>query len=429
MPIIEVKHLTKEYELGAVSSIKDTLRHTLAKIQGKGTWQREQFKALDDVSFSIEEGEVVGIIGHNGAGKSTLLKHLANITKPTSGEVIVRGSIAPLIEVGAGVNPELTGRENIFLNGAILGIPKKVIQSKVDEIIEFSELEQFIDTPVKRYSSGMTVKLGFSIATSMDADILIIDEVLAVGDLAFQRKCFDRMENLIKKQGKTVLLVSHNIRQIERICSRVLMLKHGGLAADNEPKMVCNRFYEESDQKIQEDKKTHISSEPDAQLRGTGEVSLIELGLLDQSGRAVESVNNNDRLTVELTFEVHDHIVNPVFAIGFHTVDMLYIATPRSQGEIYRNEILPGIYTVTCHINAIPLLPGVYALRVSISEGEIPKTILYAENLCHFSVSSTGFDRSLVSSEGFISIPCTWDINHTKPLTTTDDNKDCDNGQ
>ena len=229
MPIIEVKHLTKEYDLGAVTSIKDNLRQTLAKLQGKDTWQRERFKALDDVNFTIEEGEVVGIIGHNGAGKSTLLKHLANITKPTSGEVIVRGSIAPLIEVGAGVNPELTGRENIFLNGAILGIPKKVIQSKLDEIIEFSELEQFIDTPVKRYSSGMTVKLGFSIATSMDADILIIDEVLAVGDLAFQRKCFDRMETLINKQGKTVLLVSHNIRQVTRMCSRVILLNGGKL--------------------------------------------------------------------------------------------------------------------------------------------------------------------------------------------------------
>ena len=132
MPIIEVKHLTKEYDLGTVTSLKDSLRHTLAKIQGKETWQRERFKALDDVNFSIEEGEVVGIIGHNGAGKSTLLKHLANITKPTRGEVIVRGSIAPLIEVGAGVNPELTGRENIFLNGAILGIPKKIIQGKLD---------------------------------------------------------------------------------------------------------------------------------------------------------------------------------------------------------------------------------------------------------------------------------------------------------
>ena len=189
-PIIEVNHLTKEYQLGHITSLKENVFNTFRRLGRKPIQQRENFKALDDVNFTIEQGEVVGIIGHNGAGKSTLLKHLANISKPTKGKVIVRGSVAPLIEVGAGVNPELTGRENIFLNGAILGIPKKIIQQKLDEIIDFSELEQFIDTPVKRYSSGMTVKLGFSIATSMDADILIIDEVLAVGDLAFQRKCF-----------------------------------------------------------------------------------------------------------------------------------------------------------------------------------------------------------------------------------------------
>ena len=213
MPIIEVNHVTKEYQLGHITSFKENVANSYRRLIGKPIHKREDFKALDDVSFSIEQGEVVGIIGHNGAGKSTLLKHLANISKPTKGSIIVRGSVAPLIEVGAGVNPELTGRENIYLNGAILGIPKKIIQQKLDEIIEFSELEQFIDTPVKRYSSGMTVKLGFSIATSLDADILIVDEVLAVGDLAFQRKCFDRMEDMIKRQGKTVLLVSHNIRQ------------------------------------------------------------------------------------------------------------------------------------------------------------------------------------------------------------------------
>ena len=184
MPIIEVTHLTKEYQLGHITSLKENITNSYRRLLGRPIHKRENFKALDDVSFSIEQGEVVGIIGHNGAGKSTLLKHLANISKPTKGSVKVLGSVAPLIEVGAGVNPELTGRENIYLNGAILGIPKKIIHKKMDEIIEFSELEQFIDTPVKRYSSGMSVKLGFSIATSLDADILIVDEVLAVGDLA-----------------------------------------------------------------------------------------------------------------------------------------------------------------------------------------------------------------------------------------------------
>src|SRR5205085_2887023 len=180
--------------------------------------------------------------GTNGAGKSTMLKMLARITVPTSGTVRVRGKIAPLIEVGAGLISELTGRENVFLNGIILGMSYRQIKSKFDEIVAFAELEEFIDTPIKRYSSGMAVRLGFSIATCVDADILIVDEVLAVGDLAFQRKCFDRMEDMIKRQGKTVLLVSHNTRQIERLCSRVILMDHGRVVADDSPGKVCDLF-------------------------------------------------------------------------------------------------------------------------------------------------------------------------------------------
>ncbi|NOR71518.1 MAG: ATP-binding cassette domain-containing protein, partial [Methylomarinum sp.] len=281
MPIIEVNHLTKEYQLGHLTNLKETTLNALKRMTFQAAQERKRFKALDDVNFHIEEGEVVGIIGHNGAGKSTLLKHLANISKPTKGEVIVRGSVAPLIEVGAGVNPELTGRENIFLNAAILGIPKKIIRQKLDEIIDFSELEQFIDTPVKRYSSGMQVKLGFSIATTMDADILIVDEVLAVGDLAFQRKCFDRMEHSIKQQGKTVLIVSHNIRQIERLCNRVILLNQGRILEDDKPNQVCNTFYHLMDnQIIKQNSKSNTSQFK--RVESSNEVELIGVTILDK---------------------------------------------------------------------------------------------------------------------------------------------------
>ena len=172
---------------------------------------------------------MVGIIGHNGAGKSTLLKMLARISTPTSGSVKVNGRISPLIEVGAGFVPDFTGRENVYLNASILGMKKKEIDRKFDEIVDFAEMAEFIDTPVKRYSSGMQVKLAFAVATSVESEILIVDEVLAVGDLAFQRKCIDRMDTLIRRDGRTVLVVSHNIRQIERLCSRALLLDHGRL--------------------------------------------------------------------------------------------------------------------------------------------------------------------------------------------------------
>ena len=196
-PAIEVSHLTKGYRLGALQSLKDTALNAGRRLLGRPVAERPMFKALDDVSFRIEPGEVVGIIGHNGAGKSTLLKMLARISTPTSGTVTVNGRIAPLIEVGAGFVPDFTGRENVYLNASILGMSKVEIDRKFDEIVDFAEMAEFIDTPVKRYSSGMQVKLAFAVATSIEAEILIVDEVLAVGDLAFQRKCFDRMEDTV----------------------------------------------------------------------------------------------------------------------------------------------------------------------------------------------------------------------------------------
>lgn len=403
MAIIEVKHLTKEYQLGSVTSIKDNIRHTLAKIQGKETWEREKFKALDDVSFSIEEGEVVGIIGHNGAGKSTLLKHLANISKPTKGEVVVRGSIAPLIEVGAGVNPELTGRENIFLNGAILGIPKKIISRKLDEIIEFSELEQFIDTPVKRYSSGMTVKLGFSIATSMDADILIIDEVLAVGDLAFQRKCFNRMEKLIKQTGRTVLLVSHNIRQIQRICNRVLLLDHGKILIDGEQTETCEEFYRQNNTKITE----QATTENSRNIRSSGEINLASITLLNQNGEEVNELSMNDPVTIRCEFDSIHEIQLPEVVVGFHTTDFFYVASMGNTHLLDRPNITKGKNNIECSIKNLPLMPGTYALRFAVLDNG-RNELFHAEQLNPFTVNSGIIPQSTLPSLGIIHIPVEW---------------------
>ena len=408
MPIIEVKHLTKEYDLGTMTSLKDNIRHTLAKLQGKDTWQRERFKALDDVNFTIEEGEVVGIIGHNGAGKSTLLKHLANITKPTSGEVIVRGSIAPLIEVGAGVNPELTGRENIFLNGAILGISKKVIQSKLDEIIDFSELEQFIDTPVKRYSSGMTVKLGFSIATSMDADILIIDEVLAVGDLAFQRKCFDRMEDMIKKQNKTVIIVGHNIRQIERISSRMFMLKSGKMLLDSSPKKVSNLYYEHTNKAILENQNTKSDQEVNTLAESSGDIELSRIQISQENKVCTDSIVIHKPTKFNVTFESKKYFKNADLSIGFHTSDFVYIATFNIGRKITYN-IKKGSNEVECIILDLPILPGTYGIRVSIVD-EFTATLWSKEGVTSIAIDSGKISRTTLSMESMVDIIPDWSI-------------------
>lgn len=413
-PIIEVNHLTKEYQLGHITSLKENVLNTFRRIGGKPVQQRENFKALSDVNFHIEQGEVVGIIGHNGAGKSTLLKHLASISNPTKGNVIVRGSIAPLIEVGAGVNPELTGRENIFLNGAILGIPKKAIQQKLDEIIEFSELEQFIDTPVKRYSSGMTVKLGFSIATSLDADILIIDEVLAVGDLAFQRKCFDKMEDMIIRQGKTVLLVSHNIRQIERICKRVILMDHGKIYADGAPAETCGLYYAKNDEII---KKQSEILHSNSCKEEKNEIELLSIELLTENGDATDYITYNENVIFNIHYKVNTPLEKPIFGFGIHTTDFLYLATEITDEQFKDQTLLPGEYTVTLNIPSFPLLPGVYSTRIGVDVGKVTHNILYEENVFNFQVKNTTNERSLALCEGFIYLKGSWHLQRSNNLS------------
>ncbi|MEX2215043.1 MAG: ABC transporter ATP-binding protein [Phycisphaeraceae bacterium] len=234
---IQARNLSKSYRLGSATSFGSTLRETLADATRRwfkqdanptnGSKKDDTFYALRDVSFDIERGQVVGIIGHNGAGKSTLLKLLARITDPTEGRAEVRGRIASLLEVGTGFHPELSGRENIYLNGAILGMTRDEIRSSLDAIIDFSGIEKFLDTPVKRYSSGMTVRLAFAIAAHLRPEILLVDEVLAVGDVAFQKKCLGKMQDVVHDEGRTVLFVSHNMDSIRALCSQVMVLDHG----------------------------------------------------------------------------------------------------------------------------------------------------------------------------------------------------------
>src|SRR6266496_3800248 len=238
-PVLEIRDISKEYKLGTreagkTDNIRELLQRSLKapfarlmrRNQEAARVELRSFWALKNISFDINQGDVIGIIGRNGAGKSTLLKILSRITSPTSGHVIVRGRLASLLEVGTGFHPELTGRENIFLNGAILGMRKAEIVSKFDEIVAFSEVEKFLDTPVKRYSSGMYVRLAFSVAAHLNPEILVVDEVLAVGDMAFQKKCLGKM-NEVSQGGRTVIFVSHNMAAVQNLCQRGIVLSEG----------------------------------------------------------------------------------------------------------------------------------------------------------------------------------------------------------
>lgn len=401
MAIIEVNHVTKEYQLGALTSLKQSALNGLARLRGRHFEQRAPFKAVDDINFSIEQGEVVGIIGQNGAGKSTLLKLLAKISVPTRGNVNVKGKVAPLIEVGAGLVGDLTGRENVYLNGTILGMKKAEIAKKFDEIVAFAELEEFIDTPIKRYSSGMQVRLGFSIATSVDADVLIVDEVLAVGDLAFQRKCFDRMEDMIKRQGKTVLLVSHNIRQVERLCSRVILLDHGHVLSDGNPATVANLFFDRSNEKI----RAESAKAPRASAQTTEDLDFLHIGLLDDLGQPVAVAAFMQPIRVCIRFHINRPVERLVMLIGTHTTDFFYL-TANNTVELPRN-YTPGDYSIEMRLQALRLLPGVYSFRVWIGTPE-GKVSFYGENLGALQVAS---DNALISRQqgmGLFHIEDTW---------------------
>lgn len=239
---IRVEHVSKEYRLGAIggATLKGEIQAKIAKLRHKENPnlkigekehdKNERFLALNDMSFDVKKGETVGIIGRNGAGKSTILKLICRVTAPTKGNIYLNGRITSMLEVGTGFHPELTGRENVYLNGAILGMTKAEIDKKFDEIVEFSEVGQFIDTPVKRYSSGMKVKLAFAVASHLDSEIMIMDEVLAVGDVAFQNKCIDRMKKVAEEEGRTILYVSHNMATVKSLCNRCIVLSHGQVA-------------------------------------------------------------------------------------------------------------------------------------------------------------------------------------------------------
>ncbi|HXE13043.1 MAG TPA: ABC transporter ATP-binding protein, partial [Bryobacteraceae bacterium] len=241
---IQVDNISKQYVLGRFNegaTLRETLTGMAANIFRKSRTKTDILWALKNVSFSVEEGEVVGIVGRNGAGKSTLLKVLSKITYPTSGRISVKGRVASLLEVGTGFHEELTGRENIYLNGSILGMTKKEVDSKFDAIVEFSGVARHIDTPIKRYSSGMRLRLGFAVAAHLDPEVLIVDEVLAVGDAGFQKKCLGAMEEL-RSDGRTVLFVSHNLAAVENLCTRAIWIENGGVQQDGPTREVIEAY-------------------------------------------------------------------------------------------------------------------------------------------------------------------------------------------
>jgi lipopolysaccharide transport system ATP-binding protein len=358
MVAIRVEDLCKEYRLGRrVRDQYRTLRETLSdavrrpfrrfRKEAAGQTNEERFFALKDVGFEVQPGEVVGIVGRNGAGKSTLLKILSRITEPTSGRAIVRGRMGSLLEVGTGFHPELSGRENVYLNGSLLGMTRREIARKFDEIVAFAEIDRFLDTPVKRYSSGMYVRLAFAVAAHLDPEILVVDEVLAVGDAAFQQKCIGKMGE-VAKTGRTVLFVSHNMQAVSMLCSRALLLEKGALAMDDEPIKVVAAYLES---------RTHQQAEmvwPFKSAPGNDVTRLRSVRVVNDEGVVSVDQDITRPINVEMDFwllqpsqgmQASIHVFNGqglcLFAVG----TSLEPAGPNAVTA-------PGLYRTTCRMPA-----------------------------------------------------------------------------
>ncbi len=320
---------------------------------------RHDFWALRDVSLDVERGETIGVIGHNGAGKSTLLKLLSRITAPTEGEIRIRGRLSALIELGSGFHPELTGRENLFLSGAILGMRRREIAAKLQSIVEFAGVNEFIDVPVKWYSSGMYVRLGFAMAAHLDPDVLLVDEVLSVGDASFQGRCFARIAEL-KRAGTTIVLISHDLGSVERLSDRALLLDHGRVAATGRPGDVISTYQRSIDQQAA----GQAAEEPERPI------AIRSLRLLDLEGREASTARTGDPLLVRVEFTAAARVERPVFDVYFHTFQDGVLEAQCSSGTDDSLGPVEGEGTLEFHLPALGLQPGAYTIGVTVKEDD-----------------------------------------------------------
>lgn len=331
--MIEIDNVTKTYRLGTIGggTLKGDIQSFWARVRhkddpnlriGEKAYKKnEKFTALDGVSFDVKKGETIGLIGRNGAGKSTLLKLLSRVTAPTAGEIRIKGKISSMLEVGTGFHPELTGRENVYLNGAILGMSRKEVDERIEDIIEFSECRQFIDTPVKRYSSGMFVKLAFSVAAHLNSDIMLMDEVLAVGDMAFQKKCIEKMVSVARDEGKTIIYVSHNMQTIRQLCSRCVVLDKGKVVFNGEVEDAIN-VYLKNDEVTAKIFNDFTDCHKYDFL--TDKVIMDSLEVLDKE---TCHFKDNEKIRFKLKFHANEDVPKLSFRMMVHNNDQMITAT------------------------------------------------------------------------------------------------------
>ena len=404
---LKFDHVSKKY-LVRQEVAADARRHPLVRKLQSLRRRAQDFWAVHDVSFEVARGEALGIIGHNGAGKSTILKLLSNITAPTSGEIMINGRLSALIEVGSGFHPELTGRENIYLNGSILGMRRREIAAKFDSIVDFAGVRPFIDTPVKRYSSGMYVRLGFSIAAYLDPDILLLDEVLAVGDAAFQSKCLQRIGEL-KQAGTTIVFISHDLGAVERLCDRVLLMQQGEIAASGAPQRVIAEYQHRA--------ASLASTTPDRAPAAASELKragITSLSFYDAEGLEVSASSTGAPLTVRFRYAARESIKDAIFEVIFYAGDgELHCQLTTELGE-QRIDLEPGAGLVEFSCAELGLQPGIYYLDTVIKYRDAPTAIEWRPRCATFRVDP----GKIITGKFFM--PHTWQITQKSDAEAAD---------
>jgi lipopolysaccharide transport system ATP-binding protein len=374
--------------------------------RGGGNGRHEEFWALRDVSFVVEQGEAVGIIGPNGAGKSTVLKLVSRIISPTSGRVEINGKVGALLELGAGFHPDLTGRENVFLNGSILGLSRSYIQCKLDEIIAFAELERFIDVPVKHYSSGMYVRLGFSVAVHTNPEVLLVDEVLAVGDQNFQHKCLDRILGM-QQQGVTICLVSHGLGSVRQLCSRAIWLDDGIVRAAGDVDDTISAYLShaavEEAARMQAAESEGVQEKPEPGRRwGTRDIEIVDVSFLAPTGEKQSVFRVGEPWTVQLCYRAPQRVEAPIIGLAVHRTDGIHVCGPNTRFAGLDIPFVEGEGRVSYRVDRLPLMEGSYLVSVSAHNQADTVMYDYHDRMYIFKVRQTGKGEryGLVSLKG-----------------------------
>lgn len=415
-PIITVNNISKKYQLGTKASydtLRDRLTHSIAGIfhpASKSAAAEKDFWALQDISATIEAGERVGIIGRNGAGKSTLLKILSKITYPTTGNISIHGRVASLLEVGTGFHPELTGRENVFLNGAILGMSQREIRTKFDDIVDFSGMARFIETPVKRYSSGMYTRLAFAVAAFLESEILIVDEVLAVGDMEFQKKCLERMRTEASS-GRTVLFVSHNMGAISQLCDRTILLQNGKIIADGKTNDVITTYFQSGHQTAVDIDLTNPSLRQNS--LESSPVKWQRLKIHNTSGKATDQFELREPIAITATFKTNHDVQDLSLGMAINTMTGLTVCSSLQTEVNAPRSFSKGEHTAVITIDPNLLAPGTYLIDISANGTGIVDWIPSAGQ---FTISAVSAQKEIswpTNKYGVVDIPMQWSVRHS----------------